>query len=187
MTPRYHGTSTIVKLSVEPKSSTVVLMNLDEIIQRNVKRFRKEAGLTQQKLADRAEVSVDGVRKWESGRGTPDRESITKLAAALGRKMDDFNQENPPPASTPSLPAFTLKVSDGTPDDLRQYVQDFVNRMNQEAVSRGMAYPPGVRRARGTTDPLATIRTTDAARREDRQEQPAAKAERASGQKRQRR
>lgn len=185
-------TSTAVKLDLPVSPSTLVLMSgiqedLREIIQNNVRRFRVEARMTQQQLAEAADVSVDAIRKWEGKRGVPDRESVTKLAAALGRKMDDFNLENPPAAVPVRQPAFVLNVSGDTPEDLRRLALDYIERMNQEAKARTVEYPPGVRRARGATDPLTTIRAAGDVRREDRPAPPATKAAHASGQKRQRR
>ena len=38
----------------------------------NIKRFRRERGLTQEKLAEALGVTVGAVSKWENGNNTPD-------------------------------------------------------------------------------------------------------------------
>jgi len=167
-------------------------MNLDAIIRVNVKRFREGVGLTQQQLADRAGLSVDAVRKWEGKRGTPDRESLTKMAYALGRKMDDFNLEDPPPPSDMPIPVFFLRVAEEAPEDLRREAEVIVDQLNKRYADRAkdvgsITYPPGVRRARGSAEPLVTVRTGGAARPSDRQAPPAKKAAHVSVQKRRRR
>ena len=45
-------------------------MNL--FIGENLKRLRKEKGLTQEQLAERLNVSFQAVSKWECGDGYPD-------------------------------------------------------------------------------------------------------------------
>lgn len=161
-------------------------MNLDEIIQSNVRRFRLEAGLTQQQLADQADISVDAVRKWEGKRGTPDRESLTKIAPVVGRKMDDFNQENPPPPTARSLPPFALKAIPGAPDDLRREAELFIDQLNKRSAERDVGHIPGIRPARGQDDPAVTVRSGRLPRKRDRQGQQESTQERTSGQKRRR-
>lgn len=188
MSPKLARTSTAVKLDIGQRSSTLVLMSalrddLGETIQENVRRFRKESGLTQQRLADEAGVSVDAVRKWEAGRGVPDRESITKLAAVFGRKMDDFNMKDPPPPAERKAPVFSLKVAEGAPDELRKLAEDYIEQLNKGALMReGLE---GVRQAKGQSDPRVTIRAGDA-RSSDRSRQPEPTREHPSARKRQR-
>lgn len=56
-------------------------MNVGELI----KKVRKEKGMTQKQLADKAEISFSMISKLESGeRKNPTNEILTKLASALG-------------------------------------------------------------------------------------------------------
>jgi transcriptional regulator with XRE-family HTH domain len=112
-----------------------------EIIQRNCKRFREEASLTQEQLAQRIEMSTDAVRKWEQGRGTPGRDALAAMARAFGRSMDDFYQESPPPPKTPPVAeppmVFALKVVDKDADpELRREAEEFLRRLNQKHLER---------------------------------------------------
>lgn len=134
------GTST--RLENYPPSSTFVLMapRLDDkemIIVENIKTFREEAGYTQQHLAELADVSVDGVRKWEGKRGAPDRDSLEKLAAAFGRTMDDFFLKDPPPPHLPPMiRPFILKVLDDAPLDLARIARAQIDQLNHQAIER---------------------------------------------------
>lgn len=143
--------------------------DLGEIIQENVKRFRRESGLSQQRLADEAGVSVDAVRKWEGGRGVPDRESVTKLAAVFGRRMDDFNMKEPPPPAERKAPLFSLKIADEAPDELRKLAEDYIEQLNKGAALRKDL--EGVRQAKGQPDPRVTVRSGDSARTSNRPKQ----------------
>ncbi len=50
-------------------------------------RLRVQAGLTQEKLAGEADVSVDSIARMERGERHPSLEMATKLADALGRHL----------------------------------------------------------------------------------------------------
>lgn len=61
-----------------------------------IQKFRKEAGLTQQQLADRMDVSLDLVKKWESKSKSPRStrkphiNDLKKLAKVLGRTIEEL-------------------------------------------------------------------------------------------------
>jgi len=55
-----------------------------------VRALRKQAGLSQEKLAERAEISVDFVSLVERGINAPSFESLEKLAKALGIEVRDL-------------------------------------------------------------------------------------------------
>lgn len=46
----------------------------------NLKYLRKEKGLTQEKLAEKLNVSRQSVTKWETGKSLPDLENIKELS-----------------------------------------------------------------------------------------------------------
>lgn len=50
--------------------------------------YRKQAGYSQEALAERLGVSRQAISKWETGEATPDAERIIALAAALGISTD---------------------------------------------------------------------------------------------------
>jgi len=50
--------------------------------------LRKEKGITQQTLADEMNLSVDTVRRWESGKSKPNYEEILNLSEKLDVSTD---------------------------------------------------------------------------------------------------
>ncbi|MBR6966293.1 MAG: helix-turn-helix domain-containing protein [Clostridia bacterium] len=60
------------------------------MIRKNLTIFRKQAGLTQETLAERVGVARQTIVKWESGESTPDLEAAGRLAEVLGVTLDDL-------------------------------------------------------------------------------------------------
>jgi transcriptional regulator with XRE-family HTH domain len=56
---------------------------------RAIKHLRKEAGLTQKQLADRAQVPVKELRQIEQGRVTADWGTVRYLAYGMEAKLAD--------------------------------------------------------------------------------------------------
>jgi transcriptional regulator with XRE-family HTH domain len=56
----------------------------------NLRKARKKNGLTQQELADHMKVSIDTVRRWESGESKPNYEDIINLSQVLEVSKDVF-------------------------------------------------------------------------------------------------
>lgn len=54
----------------------------------NIKRLRKEKGLTQQGLADLLGVSCQAISKWERGDSLPDITLLPEIASCLGTSID---------------------------------------------------------------------------------------------------
>ena len=48
-----------------------------------IKAARKQAGMTQQELADRLGISYVGISNWESGKRKPKQETLERIAAVL--------------------------------------------------------------------------------------------------------
>lgn len=61
------------------------------IIAKNIKKFRKKRGISQDKLSKLAGVTLHTITKIESG-ATPDPriETVKKIADALGLNIDDL-------------------------------------------------------------------------------------------------
>lgn len=53
-------------------------------VAKNLKRLRRQAGLTQEELSERLHVTRQAVSNWETARTQPDIETLTALAEALG-------------------------------------------------------------------------------------------------------
>lgn len=55
-----------------------------------VREIRKNRGLLQQQLADRAGVSMQTISNLENGRHVPDTSTLLKIAKALGVSLGDL-------------------------------------------------------------------------------------------------
>lgn len=54
----------------------------------NIRRLRKEAGLTQEQLAEAMGVTTGAVYKWESGKATPELELLVEIAEFFETSVD---------------------------------------------------------------------------------------------------
>ena len=45
-----------------------------------IKHYRKQAGLSQEKMAEKIGVSRQAITKWENGTGTPDISNLMAIA-----------------------------------------------------------------------------------------------------------
>lgn len=54
----------------------------------NVRRIRMEKGLTQERLAEKTELSLTAVQKVETGQGGVRLETLIRIAAVLGVSLD---------------------------------------------------------------------------------------------------
>ena len=59
-------------------------------MQNNLIRLRKEAGLSQEELADRLAVSRQAVSKWERGEALPDTDNLIRLARLYNVSIDEI-------------------------------------------------------------------------------------------------
>ena len=55
-----------------------------------VQKLRRQKGITQEKLAEQAGLSVDGIRKIEGRRATPSLETLYKISKALRIQLVDL-------------------------------------------------------------------------------------------------
>ena len=59
-----------------------------------IRKLRQDAGLSIQKLAEKSGVSPAGIYKIETNEMTPSITTLMKIAAALGKKVSYFVEEN---------------------------------------------------------------------------------------------
>jgi len=57
---------------------------------RNLSRFRKEKGLTQEDLVRKSGVAISQIRRYEADKSSPTLEVIARLAKALGVSIDEM-------------------------------------------------------------------------------------------------
>ncbi|MCM1194386.1 MAG: helix-turn-helix domain-containing protein [Firmicutes bacterium] len=63
---------------------------LKDIIAHNLVAYRKNAGLTQQEIADKINYSDKAVSKWERGEGVPDVSVLKEISDLYGVTVNDF-------------------------------------------------------------------------------------------------
>ena len=79
--------------------------NANEIVSKNLVKYRVAAGLTQAELAQKLNYSDKSISKWERGEGLPDLNILIKLSQIYKIKLDDFlSQEQK--VKTPLLSKF---------------------------------------------------------------------------------
>jgi transcriptional regulator with XRE-family HTH domain len=66
------------------------LAELRQILGRNIQKLRKEKGLTQEQLAEKATLSLTSVAYIESGYNFPAFETMYKISQVLGVKIKDL-------------------------------------------------------------------------------------------------
>lgn len=62
-----------------------------------IKRARWDAGLSQQKLADKAGTTRHNIMRWESGKNEPRLRFIRAIAEATGKPVEFFTDDDEEP------------------------------------------------------------------------------------------
>ena len=73
----------------------------ESVVGQNIRRFRKERDLTQEKLALDARMDLRYLGGIERGEHNPTVEMLGRLAAVLGVHPRDFFDEPPPDSDEP--------------------------------------------------------------------------------------
>lgn len=60
------------------------------MLNENIKKFRKEKGISQEELADKIHVVRQTVSKWENGYSVPDSDLLQKIALELNVSVSDL-------------------------------------------------------------------------------------------------
>lgn len=82
----------------------------DELVRRNMIRFREEADLSQAQVGDLTGIPVDAIRRYETGTtATVPGTVLSELAKLFGRSMDDFFMTNPPKGKPEEAPVLWLR------------------------------------------------------------------------------
>ena len=65
-------------------------------IKSNIRQYRKQANLSQIQLAEKLQISIATLRRWEAGETAPNGVMIERIAENLGIKPEDIvaNSEN---------------------------------------------------------------------------------------------
>lgn len=101
-------------------------MELREIFISNMKRYRKDKGISQMKLAELCNTSTSYIGEIEIGRKFPSVEMIQKIATALSiQPFQLFVQE--------SVPSITTDTTTEKKADLIQKLQQAITKIVNEA------------------------------------------------------
>ncbi len=65
-------------------------MNLGE----KIKECRKQAGFSQEQLAERLNVSRQAITKWETNKGIPDIANLTAISDEFGLSLDELIKDD---------------------------------------------------------------------------------------------
>jgi transcriptional regulator with XRE-family HTH domain len=76
-------------------SNEYYLKEVMSVFHANLRRARKNKGLTQRELADLLDLSVDTVRRWEMGQRKPNYDDIIKLSSVLHVTRDSLFDGTP--------------------------------------------------------------------------------------------
>ena len=72
------------------------------MLQENIYTLRRKAGLSQEQLAERLEVTRQTVSKWETGRSVPDLEKLEAMARVFGVTLNELTGTEEPAPGQPA-------------------------------------------------------------------------------------
>lgn len=130
-------------------------------------RLRKERGLTQQQLADRAEVHVVQIRRYEGGVSQPAVDILKRLAIALSVSADAllFDEAERGPDEAFRLQFEALSAMPAEEKELAKSMLEAIILKNQVAGAvRQLSSAPAAKAAKGKK-PASTKRPAPAAAR----------------------
>ena len=63
---------------------------MNHLIGDNIKKIRKNKGMTQDQLAEQLHVTHQAISNWETGKTQPDVEMLTRMAEIFGATMEEI-------------------------------------------------------------------------------------------------
>jgi transcriptional regulator with XRE-family HTH domain len=109
------------------------MTDLRQLLAFNLKQKRCELGITQAKLAEKADVSTQYIAMIEIGRKFPSLEMLERLAIAL--KIDILDFFSPPPFSAESLKKLQKTIL----ASLEKEITKSINKAVQKTVTTVVA------------------------------------------------
>jgi transcriptional regulator with XRE-family HTH domain len=105
------------------------MTNLRQLLAFNIKQNRCRLGISQARLAEKADASTQYIAMIELGRKFPSPEMLERLAAAL--EIDNLDLFSPPPVRAKNL----RKLQNTILPDLEKEIAKAVNKAVKKAVS----------------------------------------------------
>ena len=103
-------------------------------IAEKLKKIRKERGITQNQLAEKAGLATITIQNYEGGKYEPKYETVEKLAKALEISISDLTGEGyTPPAEFPEQIQIQLNRYREIYEEWQQYMQERFNAPFLEA------------------------------------------------------
>lgn len=112
-------------------------------INSNIRKLRKQAGLTQEELAEKLEVARSTITQWETGWSSPRMGMIQKLSEAFGVAPAELLLEDGEP-HVPSSNAIPVKASASTVPLLTLGRVHAGELTDEEAIERCVEVPASV-------------------------------------------
>lgn len=86
------------------------MQEIEMKLQKRLAELRKKAGLSQQELADRLNISRQTVSKWEGGKGLPPIDMLMRLSSLYGVSVDYLlGRVDRPKEDTPEVESEAVK------------------------------------------------------------------------------
>ena len=95
------------------------------IIAKNLKRFRRDKGMTQAELSRQSGISIPCIKKIEGGRSNPEVRTLMALGKALGRKSGDFFQQPLTLKAVRFRSQKKLRLRDTMIDDITRWLLNY--------------------------------------------------------------
>ena len=103
------------------------LRNDENVTGNRIRRARKNAGLTQKQLGDRLGISYQTIAQWENCLRNPKRETLKRLANALGIDIDELVGSEYEKLYYQAAPGKTVAAAFGLPREISEIlIKDFL-------------------------------------------------------------
>ena len=94
---------------------------VDMTFAENLKMLRKQAGMSQEQLAEKIGVSRQAVTKWETGAGIPDIENIMAISTLFDISIDDLLSNESGSKKLPETEYLYESVTEYDVDESKRY------------------------------------------------------------------
>lgn len=106
-----------------------------EIIAANLKRLRKQSGMTQKNLAEKSGIPRSSCNELENGKGNPSLITLTKIANALAVSLSDLVRS--PDASLEERIHQVKSLNQDQQNVIAQMIDNALFRHEQQMETRG--------------------------------------------------
>lgn len=106
---------------------------MDLLIHKNLVKFIEESGYSLNVVADLSGITQASLGRYVRGENDPPASALKPIADALGRTVDDFYQDNPPPPKADKDDLFFRSRPDAVlSEEIMKEVREFLAKKNAE-------------------------------------------------------